>query len=366
MASARAAVLVEERRFELRELPLPEEPPPGGAIIRVVANGLCGSDYALYTGVLGRANPRRAPLPLVPGHEIVGRIERITPEAERDWKVSVGDRVAVEAAVRCGRCVDCQEGRGWHCPDLFLYSTVRVDMGSGLWGGLADHMVLVAGTNVVRIPDGVSDEDAALFNPIANAIHWASTIGEVGFGERVLVLGAGQRGVACCMLAKEAGAAQVIVTGLSRDAKKAELLREFGATDFVDVEQSDTVEAVRSLTDGRGVDLAVDTTPEAVAPVLHAIDCLRPQGRLVLAGVKGAAIDGFSSDKVYSRELQIRGAAGFTPRGLREAVRLIAEADYPFAALHSHRFGLDDVDLAVRILGSEVDGEEPFHITICP
>src|SRR4051794_6014918 len=172
MATARALVMLGPRSYELRELPVPEQPPAGGALMEVVANGICGSDWDVYSGRLKTPGGRPAPYPIVPGHEPVGRIVAIDPAAAQAWGVGEGDRVAVESRVRCGECRECLEGRGPQCRRSVTYSLIPLAEPPGLWGGMAEVMALRPRSSVFKVPEHLSDEDAALFNPLGNAFHW--------------------------------------------------------------------------------------------------------------------------------------------------------------------------------------------------
>lgn len=366
MTDARAVVLTGPRAPELRSLPVPDRAPEGGAILRVLANGLCGSDHDLWTGRLTRSNPRLTPFPLVPGHEIVGQVHAIDPVLAQRTGIGEGDRVVVEARVACGECVECLSDRGRHCRVGFGYSLTSVERAPGLWGGMADFLVTVPGTRFYPVPDGLSALDASLFNALANALHWTVGLGGVGVGDRVLVLGPGQRGTFCALAAHEAGAAQVIVTGLARDEHKLRAVERFGATAAVNVETSELAVEVEERTGGRGVDVVVDTTPGATQPVLDGLGCLRPGGRLVLAGIKGQPIDGLSLDLIQTRELQVVGAKATSAWSVTQALRILADERYPFGLLHSHQFGLDGYQQAMEVLGGGVEGDPPYHITVVP
>ncbi|GAA1871998.1 zinc-binding dehydrogenase [Pseudonocardia ailaonensis] len=360
---ARAAVMVAPGKMEVRELEVPADPPSGGAIVRITANGLCGVDYELFHQLI----PAKIEFPIIAGHEMVGEIVKLDPEAARAWGVAEGDRVAIEPNVYCGACRNCISGRGRFCRNLFRYSLEPVDSGHGLWGGMAEYMVLVKGTRVTKVPRHVSDRDAGLFNVFGNAFDMAGRVGQVGLGDRVLILGPGQRGLGCAAVAAEAGAAQIIVTGLDRDAHKLALAPEFGATDVIRVEQDETVERVMELTDGQGVDLVIDTVPGATDPILDGVAALRSEGTLVLSGVKGREITGLSPDVIFLKALTIKGAFATTPWATANSMRLLAGGRYPFDKLHSHAFGLDDVERAIGILGGDVDDPTPVvHITIEP
>src|SRR5207248_7567125 len=134
--TCRAVVQTAPRRLELRELPVPEID-DDSALLRVEACGICASDAEQYAGVL----PVR--LPVVPGHEPLGVIERIGERAAKRWGVDVGDRVAVESIIRCGHCRACIAGRYQLCRGrggLFGHGYVPLDRPPGLWGAYADYM----------------------------------------------------------------------------------------------------------------------------------------------------------------------------------------------------------------------------------
>jgi threonine dehydrogenase-like Zn-dependent dehydrogenase len=360
-----AAVMVAEGTFDLQDLPVPGALPPGHALLRVEGNGICGSDWDLYNGDLLKTGMMK--LPLIPGHEMVGRIERIDQDTARAWGVAEGDRIAVESTVSCGTCRACQLGRSNFCERRFNYSATSIDVGSGLWGGMAQHMVLIPKTRFYKVPETLSVEDAVLFNPLGNGFEWAYKAGGVGVGDRLLVMGAGQRGLACVIAGHEAGAKQIIATGLSRDAHKLALAKAFGATETIDVEQDDVVSRVQELTGGEGIDVAVDLVPSATEPLVQALDVLRPGGTLVVVGVKGMkAVPDFVSDKIWMKGLRIQGALSLSPWAARTAIELIASRRYPLERMHSHTLSLGDVDLAHRILGGQVPGEDPIHITLTP
>jgi threonine dehydrogenase-like Zn-dependent dehydrogenase len=363
----RAMVMRAPRSLELEELPYPECP-EGGAIIQVTANGICGSDWALWSGEQQRPGGRPAPFPMVPGHEPVGRVAEISASAEQCWGVGVGDRIVVESKARCGTCPNCVSSGG-ACRQPIIYSLVSVDHSPGLWGGLADYMALVAGSSVFRVPEHVSDDDATMFNPLGNAYYWVAEAGGVQPGDRVLILGSGQRGLCCAVAAHESGAQQVLITGLSRDAEKLALAPQFGATHCLDVEQVDTVAAVREHTDGHGVDVVIDTVPGAVAPLRDAVEVLRPGGRLVLAGVRGADAGAFPLEQFRVKQLSMAGVSGVTTSSVQRAVTTIADGAYPFHKLHTHVFDLIDAERAIRALGdlnSIATERVPIHVIVKP
>jgi threonine dehydrogenase-like Zn-dependent dehydrogenase len=186
-------------------------------------------------------------------------------------------------------------------------------------------------------------------------------------GDTVLVMGPGQRGLASVIACREVGAGTIIVTGLSRDAHKLALAREFGADYTIDVERESVVKRVREITGGRGVDVVVEVTPVATQPIVDAIDCAALGGTVILAGVKGMRpVPGFISDKVVLKEITLRGAIGVTWEHYERAIRLIESRKLPLEKLQTHRFGLRDAERAVRTLAGEFEGEEAVHCVLLP
>ncbi|MCH7484946.1 MAG: zinc-binding dehydrogenase [Chloroflexi bacterium] len=351
--TSRAVVQTAPRTLEFREFPLPEIGDDDG-LLRVEACGICGSDYEQYEGVL----PVR--LPVVPGHEPVGRIERIGPRAAERWGVGEGDRVAVEALLPSAEGLISRGG-------LSAYGYLSVDRPPGLWGGFAEYLYLAPNSVLHRISESVSPEIATLFNPLGAGFRWAVAMPHLESGETIVVLGPGQRGLASVIAAREAGAGQVIVTGLTRDKHKMALAREFGATLTVNVETEDLRGVVREATDGRGADVVIDVTAYATEAVTQAIDLARRGGRVVLAGTKGQKpVADFFSDRVVLKELTLLGALGVDYDGYDRAVRLIESAKYPLEKMHTHTMPLDEAGRAIDMLAGKIPGEEAIHIALVP
>lgn len=349
-------------QFAMRSLPRPAIG-DDDALLRVEACGICGTDVERYRGVL----PVR--FPVIPGHEPVGVIEEIGASAARRWGVQVGDRVAVDPFVPCGACRDCVGGsyelcQGW--PGTRSYGSYPMTDPPHLWGGWATHLYLHPHALVYPVPAHVPPDLAVLFNPLGAGVRWAVTVPGTTVGSTVAVLGCGQRGLACVLAAKAAGAALVVVTGLSSDAHKLALARDLGADVVVDVEREDVHEAVRTATGGRGVDVVVDTTPHAAAPVRDAVRLARMGGTIVLGGLKGAAVDGFPVDEVSMKALRVLGVRGVGADAYRAAIDLLASGRVPMTRLRTHRFGLDDALHAVRVLAGEIPGELPVNVVIEP
>jgi threonine dehydrogenase-like Zn-dependent dehydrogenase len=355
-----AMVQTAPRRLEPRELPVPDVR-DDTAILRVEACGICGSDYEQYEGVL------RTPLPVIPGHEPLGRIEAIGDAAARRWGVDVGDRVAVETMLSCRFCDACLAGRYHLCRARRIYSYIPLAEEPGLWGAYSEYMWLDAGTIVHKVDASLPARTAVLFNPLGAGFRWAVELPGTGPGDTVVILGPGQRGLASVVACREAGASRIIVTGLAADARKLALATGLGAHAAIDVENEDVKRRVRELTDGRGADVVLDVSSYSTAPVADALDLVAPGGTVVLAGVKGfRPIPDFVSDKIVMKEIRILGAIGVTSSGYRKAIALLESRRLPLERMHTHDFALRDAELAIRTLAREIPGEESIHSCLLP
>ncbi len=361
--TVRAVVQTGPRQMEMREYPRPTLGGDTGALLRVEACGICGSDVEQYKGAMGGRG-----LPMIPGHEPLGVIEEITDETAARWGVQAGDRVAVEILIPCRSCARCLAGSYMNCKN-------RVGSHGGgnpparhgrLTGGYAEYIDLHPNSIVHPMRGDIPAEIAVMYNPLGAGVRWALHYGGVHLGSSVLVLGAGQRGLAAILASRYVGAGTIIATGLTRDARKLELAKEFGADVAINVEEENTVERVRSLTGGEGVDVVLDLTPIATSPIQDAIDAVRWGGTIVLAGLKGGRKLELSTDQLVNKALTVRGAFSVDAAGYENAIKLIESGKFPLEKMQTHKFGLDDVEHAIQLLAGEVPGEDGIHVAIMP
>jgi len=344
--------------LEARELPLPEIG-DDDALLRIEACGICGSDVETFDGVI------QIPLPVVPGHEPLGRIAKIGKRAAKRWGVVEGDRVAVESLLPCNNCRRCRTGAYQLCAQRRVYSYIPLSIAPGLWGGYAEYLYLAPNAIVHKVDASLAPEIAVLFNPLGAGFRWAVEIPKTQPGDTVLILGPGQRGLASVIACRQAGAGTIIVTGLSRDAHKLALARELGADHAIDVERENVVARVKEITGGRGADVVIEVTAVATQPIVDAIDCASLGGRVVLAGVKGMkAVPNFVSDKVVLKEIQLLGAIGVTWDSYERAIRLIESRRLPLEKLATHAFPLAAAERAIRTLAGQVPGESAICCTL--
>jgi threonine dehydrogenase-like Zn-dependent dehydrogenase len=216
------------------------------------------------------------------------------------------------------------------------------------------------------VRNDIDPDVAVMFNPLGAGVRWAVQLPQMQLGESILVLGPGQRGLMSVVAAKAAGASNIIVTGLARDERKLALCKLLGADHVINAEYDNTVERVKEITDGSGVDIAIDVTPGATDPIDDAIASVRRGGRVVLAGLKGRKPMEMVSDVIVNKGITMIGAYSVDSRGYTEAIKIIESGRFPLERLHTHTFGLEDYGHAVEVLGNEVPGEDGVHISIDP
>jgi threonine dehydrogenase-like Zn-dependent dehydrogenase len=339
---SRAIVFNGDETWELRDLPVPD-PQPGGAVLRVEATGLCHSDVDHFRGNVHTS--WGGEFPSIAGHEIVGRIEKITPEAAAVWGVGEGDRVAVRDIV-----VTPDGNHRIYGHDF------SVDEGSGLYGGFAEHLELLPGSTVYRLREDASAAELTFFEPLSCAVTWVAPVKD---GDVVVIEGPGHMGMATVVAARAAGARSVIVTGTSRDRFRLECALQAGADHVVDVD--DPIERVRELTAGAMADVVVDAASGNPITVNMAMDLVKKGGHVVVAGMKDKPLEGFHSDWIPTRRITLHPGAGLDTES---AVRLINEGKVPTAALIGETFPLDGFEEAFALMTRQLPGRDAVRVAL--
>jgi threonine 3-dehydrogenase len=280
-----------EPGLELRDV---ESPPlPQDAVrIRVRKAGICGTDLHIYQWdhwSQGRIHP-----PRVLGHEFMGEVVEL---GSLVGNVRVGDRVSAESHVVCGHCELCRTGNGHVCRDT---SIIGVDRD----GAFAEEVVMPA-TNLIPIPDSISDDHAAIFDPLGNAFH--TVLHEDVAGKAVAVVGCGPIGLFAVGVARAAGAARVIA--IEPTADRLEIARRMGADDLIDPSATDAVEAVRELTGGYGADVVCEMSGSP-AGLRAGLELCRNAGSVRLLGLPKDDVELDLAGDVIFKGLRIYGVVG--------------------------------------------------------
>jgi threonine dehydrogenase-like Zn-dependent dehydrogenase len=359
--TSRASVQVGDRRIEVQTLPVPDELPPGSALLRVEATGICGTDVSQYDGYVRQL--MGYDYPVILGHEAVGHLVAVTPEAEAGWGLRVGDRVAVEPSAVCGHCVFCREHEPTLCTERLVYGFVSTDTPPGLWGAYAEYMVLHRDSRLFPMPASMPVEDACLFNAFAGGFDWGAVVPETQPGDDVVIIGPGLRALASVIAAKEAGARNVIVVGRARNPRKIEIAEAFGATHFLRLDADDVSARVREITGGLGAHRVIDYVPHRFDTFELAIDVARPGGTLVPVGFKGKRHP-FLLDLLCHKKLTVRGVTGPSPEGYDRGIAALLSGRYPLELLHTDRFTFDRAEDAILTLAGRVEGRDPICITV--
>ena len=316
-----AAILHAPRTLSVEEGALPVLGPTD-VRVRVTVAGLCGTDYRIWTG------ERAVNYPRVMGHEFVGRVAARGGAVDR---VAVGDRVVVEPNYSCGRCPLCREGNRNLC---LSRTTIGIDVD----GGFAEE-VCVPGQCCWKIPDGVNDLDAVVTEPLAVVVR---AVGRAAPrpGETVAVVGAGNLGLLAIQVLRARGAR---VLAVARTRTRLALASELGAERVHAIADGALEAAGRDFSRREGVDLVVETagTPDAVT---HALNVVRPGGRVVLTGLphEPTSVEFFS---VVRREVTITGSMIYQDE-FGEALELVAGGHVSIGRLITHRFPLRDIAAA--------------------
>jgi len=267
----KAAVLygIGDLRFE--EVPLPKIK-KREALVRVRACGICSSDIArvMEKGTYS--------FPLIPGHELSGEVTEIKgefsslKEETKSVNLKNGDRVVVVPLLPCHKCPHCQIGEYNLCDDYDY-------MGSRCNGGFAEY-VKVSQENLIKIPSGVSFEEAALTEPTSVALH-ALRQAKMGVGDKIAILGTGSIGIILAQWARILGASEVYLIDVRED--KLRVAQEYGFTEVINASKEDTVKSILEKTGQRGVDVSIEAAGNPIT-FRQSIQIARKGGKVVFLG----------------------------------------------------------------------------------
>jgi len=306
----------------MERVPVPEIG-PNDVLVKVKKTAICGTDVHIYNWDKWAQNT--IPVPMVTGHEFVGEIADVGA-AVTDYRR--GERVSGEGHIVCGHCRNCRAGRGHLCRNT-------LGVGVNRPGAFAEYLAIPQ-HNVVRIPDDIPDEIAAIFDPLGNAVHTALSFDLVG--EDVLVTGAGPIGIMGALVAQSVGARKVVITDIN--PVRLDLAGKVGIQHVVDASKISLRDVMREIgmTEGFDVGLEMSGAPAAFRDMIEAMN---NGGRIAMLGIASTGFD-IDWNKVIFKMLTLKGIYG---REMFETwYKMIALVQGPLdvSGLITHRIGIDD------------------------
>ena len=327
----KALVYHGNKDLRLESVPDPT-PGPGEVRLRIDYCGICATDIEEYLyGPVFISGETPNPLtgkkmPMITGHEMTGTIDRADESVSN---VGVGDRVVVNGVLTCGKCWWCTSGVEVQCPALGA-------VGFAIDGGLAEYMVWPA-SQVIRLPDGVSSEQAALVEPASVALQ-AVRRSRMDPGESVAVLGAGTIGLLAMQAAKSMGGR---VFAIDTRQMSLDLAEELGADATINAATDNVVAALRDLTDGIGPDVVIDSAGGEDTPAL-AVEWVRTGGRALLVAIYTTRT-AFDFNSLVGNAKEMIGSIAYEQRDIEDVVRLIDEGAIKTTPLISDKIALAQV-----------------------
>ena len=351
----RAAVFEGHERIVLEEKPFPHCGPTD-AIVKVSLTTICGTDVHIWREEYPVEQGR------IVGHEPVGTIHQLG-DAVSGYEI--GDRVLVGAITPCGSCFYCQSHSESQCSgyedEWEMIGAWR--LGNSIDGVQADYFrVPYAQANLAKIPPDLSDEQCVLLADIASTGISAAERAEVQIGQTVAVFAQGPIGLCATAGARLKGASLVI--GIDSIGKRLELSRQMGADEVIDFTQEDPVAAIKRLTDGRGVDVAIEAlgTQQTFEACL---DATRPGGIVSSLGVYGGKLEIPLESYVYGigdKQILSTLCPGGKKR-MHDLMELVRHGRLDLSPLITHRFSLDQIEDAYELFGNQQDGVVKVGLT---
>lgn len=274
----------------------------GEVVIKVGHCGICGSDLKVSEGASmfwGGENPWLK-APVTPGHEFYGTVVELGEGAAEKHNIKLGDRVTTDQIKPCGECRFCKSGKYWMCEIHNMYGFQK-DIAEG---GMAEYIKFGPTSTIYKIPDTLSEQEAAIVEPMACAVH-AVQRANIEYEDVVVMAGAGTLGLCMVQLIKLKTPKKLIVLDL--DNERLATAKKLGADLCINPKEEDAIKIVKDLTDGYGCDVYLEATG-APAGVKQGLEMIRKLGRYVQFSVFGKETSTDWSVIGDRKELDIRGA----------------------------------------------------------
>lgn len=348
----KAWVLDGPEQLRLVDKPVPE-PGPAEVLVRVDAVAICGTDVEILTKGLPAWIEGGLPFHknYTPGHEYMGTVVKLGASVD---EFETGERVAVEVHAGCGRCERCRMGMYTSCLNYGLNYGDRNKghraNGFTTDGGFAEYAVNHVNT-LVRVPDGMSDEEATLIVTAGTATYGLDVLGGLIAGEGLVVTGPGPIGLMSVAVGKALGAKPVILTG-TRDSR-LNLGARLGADHVINIRKENPVEAVRRITGGKGVHYVMECSGADNA-LNEAMDMVNRGGRICLAAFPGERVP-VDLVKLARNNIYVFGIRGEGNSAVHRAAALMAQKRFEAKLMHTHTFPLEELPTAFRYFRERIE-----------
>ncbi|HEX7967949.1 MAG TPA: zinc-binding dehydrogenase [Stellaceae bacterium] len=344
----KAWVLGKPEELFYTEKPVPQ-PGPAEVLVRIDAVAICATDLEIISHGLPAKIQGGLPFEknFTPGHEYMGTVVKLGPAVD---EYDVGDRVTVEVHAGCGRCERCRQGMYTACLNYGEVAKGHRANGFTTDGGFAQYAINNINT-LVHVPDDMTDEEATLVVTAGTSMYGLDVLGGLIAGEGVVVSGPGPIGLLGVAVAKALGADPVILTG-TRDAR-LELGKKLGADHVINIRQENPVEAVRRITNGKGVHFVVECSgaPEAMN---EAAQMVNRGGRICLAAFPHQPVP---VDLAYlvRNNIYVFGIRGEGQSATHRAMALMKQKRFDAKLIHTHTFPLDELPTALKYARERIE-----------
>lgn len=311
---------------------------PNDLLIKIRKTAICGTDIHVYQWDEWSQNT--IPVPMIVGHEYVGEVVDMGQEVKG---FALGDRVSGEGHITCGHCRNCRAGRRHLCRNT-------VGVGVDRPGAFAEYLVIPA-FNAFKIPDNISDDLAAIFDPFGNAVHTALSFNLTG--EDVLITGAGPIGIMAAAVAKHVGARFVVITDINHYRLK--LAKKMGATCAVNVAEQNLDEVMSELGMSEGFDVGMEMSgvPSAFSAML---DGMNHGGKIAMLGIPPADMR-IDWTKVIFKGLEIKGVYGREMFETWYKMASLIQSGLDLSPILTHKMSVDNFQEGFDIMRSGQSGK---------
>lgn len=307
-------------------------------LIRIKKTAICGTDVHIFKW--DEWSQKTIPVPMIVGHEYVGVVEAMGDGVRGFEK---GDRVSGEGHITCGHCRNCRAGRRHLCRNT-------VGVGVNRQGCFAEYLVIPA-DNAFKLPDDISDDLAAIFDPFGNAVHTALAFDLVG--EDVLITGAGPIGIMAAAVARHVGARHVVITDVN--PYRLELAEKMGATRAVDVTKTNLRDVMSELGMKEGFDVGLEMSgvPSALASML---ETMNHGGKIAMLGIPPTAV-AIDWNQVIFKGLVIKGIYGREMFETWYKMASLLQSGLDLSPILTHQMPVDDFQKGFDIMTSGQSGK---------